>query len=60
MTVGSSQILEEAYTAMGRERYGLEAFKLDAAMTRRELTETLRVAGQRLAYELLYPRGTAR
>jgi hypothetical protein len=60
MTSGGSAILEETYTALGRDRHPLEMFKTDAALTRRELTETLRVAGQRLAYELLYPRGTQR
>jgi len=60
MTAAGAMVLEEAYTALGRERYPLEAFGGDAVMTRRELTETLQVAGQRLAYELLYPRGIAR
>ncbi len=60
MTAAGAMVLEEAYTALGSERYPLEAFGGDAVMTRRELTETLQVAGQRLAYELLYPRGIER
>jgi hypothetical protein len=60
MTSGGSPIWDEAHTALGRDRLPLEIFKRDGELTRKALTETLEAAGQRLAYELLYPRGTPR
>jgi hypothetical protein len=57
---GGPTIWEESHTALGRERLPLETFKGDASLTRQELTATLETAGQRLAYELLYPRGAPR
>jgi len=50
-------VWDEVEETLAHQRYPLDTFKQDPALTRRELIGALEAAGQRLAFELLYPRG---
>jgi hypothetical protein len=60
VTSATQTIWEESNTALGRGRHPLDAFRTDPALARQEIIATFETAGQRLAYELLYPRGDKR
>ena len=60
MTVvsGGRIVWEERQAISGQRRHPLTHWAGDAELLRQELTETLETAGERVAVELMYPRGT--
>lgn len=59
-TSAPDAIWEESNAMIGQGRHPLEAYLMDPALARQEITEAFETTGQRLAYELLYPRGVKR
>ena len=58
MVSGGRIVWEERQSISGQRRHPLADWVADAELLRSELTETLETAGNRVAVELMYPRGT--